>query len=148
MQWHSVRVCRAGPQRLRGSPPIGFRCLCVVCSREFGHKIKTISASEFKESEVEAIKNGGNDVRSGASDGSRKGASANVLMGFVVVMCRWRARFGWRSGHRRSLPHRNRHSPIACASSCVCLERERGRARVKPDSDGLSCVCWRQVRSM
>ncbi len=33
-----------------------------MISREFGHKIKTISASEFTEAEVEAIKAGGNDV--------------------------------------------------------------------------------------
>ncbi len=45
------------------TPPNVCVCdICDVCSRELGHKVKTISASEFTEAEVEAIKNGGNDV--------------------------------------------------------------------------------------
>lgn len=35
---------------------------CTPCSRQFGHRVKGISMSTFTAEEVEALKNGGNQV--------------------------------------------------------------------------------------
>ena len=41
------------------SPP----CSLLICSREFGHRVKGISLSKFTPEEVEALTTGGNAVR-------------------------------------------------------------------------------------
>lgn len=41
------------------SPP----CSVLICSREFGHRVKGISLSKFTPEEVEALTTGGNAVR-------------------------------------------------------------------------------------
>ena len=54
--------------------------ILVSCSREFTHRVKSVSMAKFTSQEVEALQNGGNQVQGLISSSLVKGVSFSVLM--------------------------------------------------------------------
>lgn len=65
---------------------LGLQCfyeyinILVSCSREFTHRVKSVSMATFTSQEVEALENGGNQVQGLISSSLVKGVCFSVLM--------------------------------------------------------------------
>lgn len=42
---------------------LNFLFTCLLCSRQYGHRVKGISMSKFSKEEIAELQNGGNEVR-------------------------------------------------------------------------------------